>query len=238
MRNKKQIIEAHRGASGYCYQNTIESFDKALELKADAIELDIRRTKDKKIIVVHDPTYMNIHINDWNYQELIKNTKEKQNFEIPLLVDVLKRYKGKILLDIEIKEEGYEEDIISEILNVLNIEEFQIRSFSESVINKVKRLNKDIFTILLIGNEHVRFGILGRILEIFPKAKIKRSNCNAVSPNYRLLIFGYIKRMHRIGKPVYAWTVNDDKIIKKLLKKNIDGIVTDYPDKALRYTKF
>ena len=63
MRNKKQIIEAHRGASGYCYQNTIESFDKALELKADAIELDIRRTKDKKIIVVHDPTYMNIHIN-------------------------------------------------------------------------------------------------------------------------------------------------------------------------------
>ncbi len=233
MKNKKQIIEAHRGASGYCYQNTIESFDKAVELNADAIELDIRITKDLKIVVVHDPTFLNVYINDWKYDDLLKNAKEKQNFEIPLLIDVLKKYKGKILLDIEIKEEGYEEEIVREILSILDVNEFQIRSFSESVIKKIKMINSNIFTILLIGNQYVKWGILGRIPEVFPKGKIKRSNCDAVSPNYRLLILGFIKRMHRINKPVFAWTVNNEKIMKKLLKRKIDGIVTDYPDIAI-----
>jgi len=45
------IVEAHRGASGYAHENTIEAFEKAVELKSNAIELDIRKTKDKKIIV-------------------------------------------------------------------------------------------------------------------------------------------------------------------------------------------
>ena len=149
MKPVKQIIEAHRGASGYEYQNTIKAFDKALELKADAIELDIRKTKDGKIIVVHDPTYKDKIIKDTEYQELCTLTKE-DGFFMPLLIDVLNKYKGKILLDIEIKEEGYTKEIIDLILSVLTYDEFQIRSFSEKVIKEVKILDKNIYAILLI----------------------------------------------------------------------------------------
>ena len=167
----KPLIEAHRGASGYEVDNTIKAFDKAIELNSDTIELDIRKTKDNHIIVFHDPTFKGKLIIDYTYDELLSSSLES-GFKVPLLTDVLIKYKSKILLDIEIKEEGYEEEIINLILSILDINEFYIRSFSESTINKVKSINKDIYSILLIGAEFPKYGIFSRFGEIFPKGKI------------------------------------------------------------------
>ena len=229
----KPLIEAHRGASGYEVDNTIKAFDKAIELNSDAIELDIRKTKDNHIIVFHDPTFKGKLIIDYTYDELLSSSLES-GFKVPLLTDVLIKYKSKILLDIEIKEEGYEEEIINLIFSILDINEFYIRSFSESTINKVKSINKDIFSILLIGAEFPKYGIFSRFGEIFPKGKIRRSNCDAVSPHYRLLLCGFVRRMHKKNQKVYVWTVNDEKTIEKVYRKKVDGIVTNYPDKAIK----
>ena len=229
----KRIVQAHRGASGYEQQNTIKAFDKAVELNSDAIELDIRKTKDNLIVVFHDPTYQNKHINDWNYLELNEKTQE-EGFLVPLLSDVLKLYKNKILLDIEIKEEGYEEEIIKMVKEVLDYNEFNIRSFSEKTIRTIKKLDPKIYTILLIGAEFPKYGFLTRIAELFPLAKVIRSKCDCVSPNYQLIRLWYVQRMHLIKKPVLAWTVNDEKLIDRMLHKaKVDGVVTNYPDLAI-----
>lgn len=230
----KRVVQAHRGASGYEYQNTIKAFDKAVELQSDAIELDIRKSKDGKIVVFHDPTFLEKHINDWNYEELLEATK-KNNFEVPLLIDVLKKYKEKILLDIEFKEEGYEEEVVKMILSVLTYDEFNIRSFSEKTIKTIKELDPKIYTILLIGVQYPKYGFFSRLAELFPKAKVRRSKCDAVSPNYQLIRLWYVQRMHLLNKPVLAWTVNDEKIMKRMFfKAKVDGIVTNYPDIALK----
>lgn len=233
MKYYKQIIEAHRGSSGYEYQNTIPAFDKALEQKADAIELDIRKTKDGKIIVVHDPDYKGLKTKEATYEELLEKTKT-DGFIMPLLEDVLRKYKGKILLDIEIKEEGYTKEILDLILSVLTYREFQIRSFSEKVCKEVKTLDKNVFVILLIGSAKPKYGFLTRLAELFPLAKVIRSHCDAVSPHYLLVRLGYVNRLHLIGKPVFVWTVNEEEIMKKMLRNKVDGIVTNYPDIALR----
>ena len=230
----KRVVQAHRGASGHEYQNTIKAFDKALELNSDAIELDIRKTKDNLVVVFHDPTYKNKHINDWNYLELLEETK-KDNFVVPLLIDVLNRYKGKILVDIEFKEEGYEEEVVKMILSVLTYEQFNIRSFSEKTVRTIKELDEKIYTILLIGAEFPKYGFFSRIAELFPRGKVRRSKCDCVSPNYQLIRLFYVQRMHLIKKPVLAWTVNEEKIMKRMFfKAKVDGIVTNYPDIALK----
>ena len=54
-----------------------------------------------------------------------------------------------------------------------------------------------------------------------------------VSPNYKLVTWDYMLRMRILKKKVYVWTVNDEAIMKKLLKKKVDGIITDVPDKAI-----
>ena len=231
---EKPIVQAHRGASGYEHMNTVPAFDKAVELKADAIELDIRKTKDGKIIVVHDPDYLGKKICDYEYEELVKATSS-ENFVMPLFIDVLKKYKGVILLDIEIKEDGYTKEIMDMILSVLDYTEFNIRSFNENVIRTVKENYPKTYAILLIGLEHPKHGIFSRIAELFPKSKVKRTLCDAVSPNYQLIRFGYVRRMHRMNKAVLAWTVNTEELMRKMFfKAHVDGVVSNYPDVAMR----
>ena len=231
---EKPIVQAHRGASGYEHMNTIPAFDKAVELKADAIELDIRKTKDGKIIVVHDPDYKGKKICEYDYEELVEVTKE-DGFIMPLFIDVLKKYKGVILLDIEIKEDGYTKEIMDMVLSVLDYNEFNVRSFNENVIRTVKELYPKTYAILLIGLEHPKHGIFSRLAELFPKAKVKRTLCDAVSPHYRLIRFGYVRRMHRKKKAVLAWTVNDESLMREMFfKKHVDGIVSNYPDIAMK----
>ena len=230
----KPIVQAHRGASGYCHMNTVPAFDKAVELKADAIELDIRKTKDRKIIVVHDPDYKGKKICDYEYDELLNVTKA-DGFEMPLFIDVLKKYKGVILLDIEIKEDGYTNEIMDMILSVLDYNEFNIRSFNENVIRTVKENYPKTYAILLIGLEHPKHGIFSRLAELFPKAKVKRTLCDAVSPHYQLVRLGYVRRMHRMNKAVLVWTVNDEALMHKMFfKGHVDGVVSNYPDVAMK----
>ena len=230
----KPIVQAHRGASGYAHMNTIPAFDLAVEIKADAIELDIRKTKDGKIIVVHDPDYQGKKICDYDYEELLEATKQ-EDFVMPLLIDVLNKYKGVILLDIEIKEDGYTNEIMDMILSVLDYSEFNIRSFNENVVRTVKENYPKTYAILLIGVEHPKHGLFSRLAELFPKAKVERTLCDAVSPNYQLIRLGYVRRMHRMNKAVLAWTVNNEPLMRRMFfKAHVDGIVSNYPDVAMK----
>ncbi len=227
---KKQIIEAHRGASGYYRENTFEAFDYAVELKCDAIELDVRKTKDNQYIICHNSTYKNKAISSYDYKELCEITKN-DNFVMPLLIDVLTRYKGKIILDIELKESGYEKEIVDLILSVLSPSEFFVRSFKYNSIKKIKELNRNIFTILLLENEKRLFI---RLLKQCNKSYIKKSLCDCVSPSYLLINKKFIKKMRSINKDILVWTINETDMMDTMLNKFcVDGIITNYPDKAI-----
>lgn len=234
MKLDKQLIIAHRGASGLVeHENTITSFEKAYQVGADSVELDIRKTKDDVIVVVHNPDYKDKLIKDYTYSELVDATS-KEGFIMPTLKEALKYCHNKIFLDIEIKESGYEEEIVESILSVLNTSEFFIRSFLKESLRKVKKINKNIKTVLLLGVEFPKYGFLTRIFELFPLFKVIRSKCDMVSPHYLLVRLGFHFRMRLIGKPVLVWTVNDEKIMNKLLNKvKVEGIITNFPDKAL-----
>lgn len=235
MKLNKQWIIAHRGASGLVeHENTIESFEKAYEVGADSVELDVRKTKDGKIIVVHNPDYEGKLIKDYTYLELCEATKTN-GFIMPTLEEALIYCKNKIFMDIEIKEDGYEEDILALILKYLTVDEFFIRSFLKQSIRKIKKINKRVKTVLLLGVEFPKFGFLTRIAEIFPLAKVISSKCDMVSPHYLLVRLGFHSRMKLIGKPVLVWTVNDENMMDKLLNKiKVEGIITNFPDKALK----
>ena len=66
-----------------------------------------------------------------------------------------------------------------------------------------------------------------------PRRRLALLDADFVSPQYRLVTWDYILRMRLLKKKIYVWTVNDEKVIKKLLAKGVDGIITDVPDKAL-----
>ncbi len=227
----RTAIIAHRGASKLAgTDNTIESFSLAIELGADFVEMDVRQTKDKKLIVFHDDIIDDTLVKFLTYQELNEKTTEK-GYQVPLFENVLKLCKGKIKLDIELKETGYEFKIISVIKKYFSYDEFMIKSFLDTAVKKVELLDKRINTGLLLG--YKKADIKRRINEYMPKRRLALLDVDFVSPNHKLVTWDYMLRMRLLKKKVYVWTANDEKIINKLLAKGVDGIITDIPDKAI-----
>lgn len=239
MHNKYPKILAHRGASGLVkYENTFEAFDKAIQVGADGIELDIRKTKDNILIINHDPTINNILIKDATYNELFEITKTI-GYLLPKFEEVLIRYGNKTLLDIEVKEEGYEDEIVNLTKKYLDYDKYFIKSFKKDVIIKIKEADENITTSLLIGERHSDFGFFGRLHELFPKKIINNTKCDMLSPNRLLLVLFYLKRVSKLNIPINVWTVNTEKELRKLMSSKYfpDYIITNYPDLALKIRK-
>lgn len=110
--NRETMVIAHRGASALApHENTLEAFQIAIDLKADMAEFDVRKTSDNILIVFHDGTIDGRKIGDMTYNR-INDIASKEGYRVPTLDEVLKLCSGKICLDIELKESGYERRVI------------------------------------------------------------------------------------------------------------------------------
>lgn len=227
----KPVIIAHRGASFLAkHENTLESFQLAIDIGADYAEFDIRQTRDKNLIVFHNDTYEGKNISDTTYEDLCRKTRLR-GFVVPLLVDVLKLCKGKIKLDIELKETGYESSIITLVKSFYDYEDYMMKSFIDSAVAKIKSIDSSITAGLLLGQRQGDFR--RRLHEYFPERRLKACRADFVSPHYQFATRGFIHRMHLHNRKVYVWTVNDAPLIGKYIKRNVDGIITDKPDAGL-----
>jgi glycerophosphoryl diester phosphodiesterase len=205
---KKTMIVAHRGASSLARENTIESFKKAIEIGVDMIEFDVRRTKDQALIVHHDELMAGKPVKELTCDEISKMTIS-QGFSVPTFEEVLKCTSGRIKLDVEIKEEGYEKGVVELLFRYFKKDEFVITSFLDSCIKKIKDDYPDINAGLLLGVSKPKNFILTRISEFFPHKRCKEAKADFLVPHRRLLWFGFLDRAKRDNKPVFVWTVND-----------------------------
>ena len=227
----KPAIIAHRGASALAkHENSLEAFQIAIDIKADYVEFDIRKTKDGELIVFHDDTYMGHTISDLSYDELCKLTG-KAGLIPPRLSEVLALCKDKIKLDIELKEGGYEDRVISMVTSSFDYGSFMMKSFLDQVVLRVKTLDANIKAGLLVGIKDLPFP--GRFHEYFPMKRLKKCKADFISPHYRFATAPFLFRMSLKKKDVYIWTVNNSEQIQKFLKKNVTGIITDRPDIGL-----
>lgn len=147
----KKII-AHRGAPSLAHENTMESFFGAYQAGADFIEFDVRRTRDKLLIAHHDPYIINgsekISICDLTYNELASIASE-HDFEVPKIKQILQVFSGKVGLDIELKEEDCEQEIL-QMLSDLPVKPcFFFTSFNPSILRKLKKTDSSLQTGLL-----------------------------------------------------------------------------------------
>lgn len=227
-------IIAHRGASGLVkFDNSIESFRKAIEIGADMVEFDVRKTKDGRFIAFHDPNLNGNNISDLTYEEIQEITDEK-GYEVPRVEDVVLLCKDKIGLDIELKEEGYEKEVIKLVKGHLDYDQYVMKSFSDRTVNMIHEHDPNIKTGLLLGVEEPENKIRTRLSELFPKNRLRRCKADFVSPNHHLLKLMFLKRMNFCDMDVYVWTVNNASMIKLLFKKGVGGIITDRPDLAVK----
>ena len=224
-------IIAHRGASGEPgVENTLETFKKAMELDIDMVEFDVRKTKDNVLVVYHDKVFADQPVSWYTYEEMEKVAK-KNGFHVPMFVEVLELCAGKVFMDIEVKEPGFEHRLVRLLHKYAKYEDYSIKSFEDCIPYRVKELDPNITTGLLLG--YNKADAKRRLNEIFPVRRLKACKADFVSPQYWLMRFDFIERLQRRGYPVYVWTVNTPGLMEKVMRRGAAGVITDNPKLAI-----
>jgi glycerophosphoryl diester phosphodiesterase len=231
------LIVAHRGFTAQHRENTLEAFNEAIGIGADMIELDVRVTSDNVIVVLHDDCIDGIPLSETTYKDLNERTAHR-GFKIPRIEEVIELTKGRINLDIELKEEGYEAQVVNILLKVLNPDDYIITTFHDFSLHKIKSQFPEIKVGLLLGLDKPKRIIITRYRELFPLHRCKITKTDLIAPHWKLLKFGFLNRAKKHNYPVHIWTVNEDRLLEKYINDDrIRAIITDKPDRAIAIRK-
>lgn len=270
-------VQGHRGARGLMPENTIPGFLMALDSGVTTLEMDLAISKDKQVIVSHEPwmsasfcldslgneikpkeekkfniykmTYAQVRKFDCG-SKLNERFPSQQKFkaEKPLLREVIltveKHIRNKTLYEvdynIEIKSEKEGDnkfhpkpaefsDLVYNLIDqYLPWDRVVIQSFDFRVLKYWHEKYPEVRLAALVEN-------LNTIDENIKELGFKPS---IYSPDYKLLSKSEVKRVHALGMRLVPWTVNEATEMEELKSWGVDGIITDYPDRArqLGYT--
>ena len=229
-------IYAHRGVHEKELENSYEAFKIAID-RSLPIELDVRLTKDKKVIVYHDKSLkrlfeINEKIRDLKYKKIIKLTDNK----VSRLEEILNLINGEVPVIIEVKKSTKDYKLEKELVKILDKYDgvFAVKSFNRKTMLWFKRNREDYVRGLLVHNN---------IKTIFDRYRlyrtIKKVDPDFLSVSHRLLNHRYIQRYRRRMK-VLAYTIKDKETFDKyknlsdgLICENIDEIGCDYYSRLL-----
>lgn len=266
-------IEGHRGARGHLPENTIASFIKAIELGADTVELDVVISKDKRVVVSHEPFFSyfistgpngdkitredeKLHnIYSMSYTEVKKYDvgirgnpqfpyQQPQKAYKPLLSEVfvaLDRYTRSkrlppVKYNIEIKSSETSDGayhpapaefaslVMAEVVKYRMADRVKVQSFDIRPLQQVRKRWPKIKIALLVGNMD---GIEKSILRL-------GFTPDAYSPHFSLVDAATIEYCIANKIKLIPWTVNDIADLEKMKQLKIDGIITDFPDRAVK----
>ena len=216
------IKVGHRGARAYEPENTIRSFKKAIELGVDAIELDVRKTKDNVVVVIHDANIKRTTNGEGLVSELsleqIKRFDTDKGEKIPTLKEAFDFLGKKVIVFVELKETGIEKDVLALVKSAGLEKNVVIVSFLEEALKKIRGLNSEIETGLIYARHK---NPLKTALEL---------KAQWLLGLYRFTHTTNVQKAHENGLKVVVWTVNTSEEAAEMARKGVDGIATDKPD--------
>ena len=216
------LVVAHRGVWDPAPQNSIAAFTQAIDDGVDAVELDVRRSRDGRLLVFHDPRLGIRPIARLSYADVQRRVREG---EAPKLAEVLAAVAGRTMVDIELKEDGYVPEAMALITEVLPPLSFVVTSFHDAVLSQVRAAAPQVRTGLLLSPRLPP----GRLA-----ARVKRSGADFLAPHIALTRGGLIGWAAQRGLPVWTWTVNDPATRRALLfDPRVEAVITDYGNDAV-----
>ncbi|AZB43492.1 glycerophosphodiester phosphodiesterase [Bacillus sp. FJAT-42376] len=234
------LIFGHRGAAGTMPENTMISFEKAIQSGADGIELDVHLSKDQIPVVIHDETVDRTAsgtglVNEYLAEELVlmdaswKFNAYQHQAKIPLLEEVLEWASGSrdpFILNIELKNNiidypGLEESVIHLIKKYGLADRVILSSFNHASMVQAIKIEPGIETALLYTD-----GIYK------PYDYARKAGARAIHPLLRTVRNELIALSRENSISVRPFTVNEEQDMRMLFEWGSDGFFTDYPEKA------
>jgi len=236
------IIFAHRGASAYAPENTLASFELAIEQGADGIELDVKLSADGRVVVIHDATVDRTtgahgRVKDTTLDEMRSLdagsffSEKFKNERIPTLEEVFETVGNRTFINVELTNYNAPHDHLVETVCML-VKKFGLHkrvlfsSFLPSNLARTRSYLPDVPTGLLA---------LGGILGAWPRSfGFVFGKYDALHANNKDATHEQIQRVHRLKRRIHVWTVNEEKDMRRLFGWGVDAIFTDDPQLAVK----
>ena len=231
----KPLISAHRGGAPREGQSAAQRYAAAIAMGADYIEFDVRKTKDRVAIVCHDEcTASGRPIADFAFAELADELgPEALTFE-----EILDIAAGSTGLHLDLKEPGYEDEVVEALRARQPVGRFVITS-GDAVVKTIKQHHPEVQVGLSLGDElkgappwkrlRVRLG------EAFPGRRIDACGADFVAVHWQLADFNVLRYCARRRLPAWVWTVDDERDLARLLADpRVTAVITNRPEVALR----
>ena len=231
----RPLVSAHRGGQVAAGETAAERYRRAIELGVDFVEFDVRRTRDGVTVICHDDcTASGRAVREFAYSELTHELgAEAMTFDE--LLDVA---AGRVGLHLDLKEPGYEAEVVRAALDRCPVERLVITS-GENEIRAIKQEYPEVRVGLSIGDD-VRglapwLKLRMRLSELFPRARLERSRADFVAVHQQLADLSMLRYCASHGLPAWVWTVDDEpSMARYLADPRVSTLITNRPDLAMR----
>lgn len=217
---------AHRGASADRPENTLAAFDLAIAQGADVIEVDVRATADRRLVALHDP--MLDRTTDGSGPLRVLTLAQAQKLDagggerIPTIEDVLRLAKGRIRVNLDLKEVEVVEPAVRMVRDMGLVGAVTFISFLPEAWDILDRIAPDSPVVQLVDSASTLAGIaMGELAHAGVRS--------GVGMPHALVSVEIVDRLHRRGLGVFAWTVDDESEMRRLIATGVNGIVTNRP---------
>jgi glycerophosphoryl diester phosphodiesterase len=227
---KRPLVVGHRGASAHAPENTLAAFRLAREQGADGIELDVKRCASGEVLVMHDPTLERTtngegKLHEWSLAEL--HTLDAGGGErVPTLDDVFDSIGPDLLVNVEVtnyttRNDGLEAAVVEVVRRHKIAERIIFSSFNPWSVRKLAALASDIPRAILYSPDMPIY-LRDVWLSPFVSHQFRHPEHSMVTPPY-------VEYLHKQGRRVNAWTVNEPDEIKRMAACGVAGIIGDSP---------
>ena len=253
-RPRSPLVIAHRGGAGLWPENTLHAFERAAGLGVDVLELDVRRTADDELVVIHDATVERTTdgrgaVSSLKLSEIKRldagfrwTTDGGQSFPlrgrgvtVPTLREVFAAFP-RMRYNIEPKQE--DASAVAPLCRLIRetgmTQRVLVASFGSGVLEAFRRECPEVATSASAA-EASKFLTLSRTgLENTFSPAAKALQVPEYAGGVRVLTRDFVEAAHARNLQVHAWTINDAEAMERLLGVGVDGIMTDYPDRLLK----
>jgi glycerophosphoryl diester phosphodiesterase len=249
--NRPFLIQGHRGACGLRLENSLPSFEAALDAGAGSIETDVHLTADGVPVLIHDAVLPGSGIAVNRSTALLVCG---QPYSLPKLAnlyafvadyardfdrktDTQRANATRATIDVEIKcvpfratevgqnPETVERAVLEVIRTAGMVERTWVRSFDHRCVRRLRQMEPGLTGVVVIEGT----------APVDPVALVRAADAQVYAPDYRFLDEEQVRQCHDAGVQVLPWTVNEPEDWARLIAWGVDGITTDYPDRLAAF---
>ena len=230
-------VVGHRGAPRRARENTIDSLDAAESLGVDAVEFDLRQTRDGEAVLFHDEDVVlgnqRIPVRTFTAREILRLQlpSEFGPYRVPRLEDVFHRFGRALRYVVEVKT-SREKNLPIMARRVVRVaaeygvtHRCLVASFDPELLRKVREIDAEIATSFLIDHP-VAMPEPGRLTPLFPPTDAVGPRCDLVTPSF-------MAQAAAAGLSVHPWTADTPEEIRRLFAARVASLTTNVPEVAM-----